>query len=179
MPSRLLFTPTVLISTELFALPPSLRNNCGGSVQIINHEVNVAVIVNVSEGDSSAHARLHQRTLPCDSHFAKRPIAIVFVQQAALAIVFQLRINMAIGYEQINPAVVVIVKELSSPTNVRDTYCGDFSCIRNIRERIMAVIMIERVVLFSKVGSKDVKPAIMIIVSLLSRPCFPARCRSR
>ena len=66
---------------------------------------------------------------------------------------------MTVGDKQIDPTVVVVVKKLRAPTNVRQTHGRDFRCVRKIRKRILAVVMIERVVFVGEVGNEDVELA--------------------
>jgi hypothetical protein len=64
-------------------------------------------------------------------------------EELSLTVVTSLGVSMAVGYKEINPTIIVIVKEFRSPAYIRKTYFGDLRGIGNISERIVAIIVIE------------------------------------
>src|SRR5688572_7492437 len=72
---------------------------------------------------------------------------------------------MTIGNKQIHPAVVVVVEKLRPPANVWQARGRDLRSIRKIRKRILAVVMIERVVLVCEVRNEQVEFSIVIVVA--------------
>src|SRR5262249_18334894 len=117
------------------------------------------------ECDSAARPLLHQRRAELRGDLRKSPVTIVMMQQLALAVMLQLRIDMPVGHEQIDPSVVVVIKEPSSPADIRHAYRGDIRFIRNIREGIVAVVVIERVVIVHEVSFKNVEAPVMIVIA--------------
>src|SRR5947209_2780021 len=87
------------------------------AVEVADDYVNVAVVVYVAEGDATAHALLRERGAELFADLGECAIAVVVVHELALAVVYELRIDVAVGDEQINPAVVVVVEELRPPAD--------------------------------------------------------------
>ena len=69
---------------------------------------------------------------------------------------------MAVDDKQIDPSVVIVIKEFGAPAHVRKTYRGDFSRVRNVGERTSAVVMVERVVVVVEVSYKQVGLSVMV-----------------
>ena len=135
------------------------------AIQIVDDHVDIAIIIYIAEGGSPARVFFRKRSAQLCGHFGKGPVAIVLVNEIALAVAWQLGVDVAVDDKQINPTIVVIVKELGSPTHVRKTYRGDFSSVGNVGERIEAVVMVERVVVVVEIGYEQVEPPVMVVVA--------------
>ena len=66
-----------------------------------------------------------------------------------------LRIDVAVGDKQIQPAIVVKIGESRSPAHIRDRWNRDASSVRNIFEVVVAVVAVEGVVFVGEVGDKN------------------------
>src|SRR5258707_9176503 len=76
-----------------------------------------------------------------------------------------LRIRMAVGDEQIDPAIVVVIKELSPPADVRKAYRGPSRIVGNIGERIATNVAVKDIVFIVEVGNEYIQPAVVVIVT--------------
>ena len=56
------------------------------AVEIVDHEVEAAVVVEVADGEAAADALLHQRRAVARRHLVERAVAAVVVEQLALAV---------------------------------------------------------------------------------------------
>ena len=65
-----------------------------------------------------------------------------------------LRIRVAVGDEQIDPAVVVVIEELSSPADIRKAYRGHSGIVRNIGKRIGTNVTVKHIVFIVEVGNE-------------------------
>src|ERR1700676_3631147 len=72
---------------------------------------------------------------------------------------------MTVYSQQISPTVIVVVKELCPPPDVSQGCPRFFGRIRNISERVMAVVMEKRVVVVIEVCLEDRKPALVVVIS--------------
>src|SRR5258707_10186179 len=71
---------------------------------------------------------------------------------------------MAIYCQKINPTIIVVVKELCPPPDVAEG-CGRlFGRIRNISERVIALVTEKCVVVVIEVRLEDRKPAVVVVV---------------
>ena len=78
--------PMVLIKTELFALPPSFRSNCGGPSRLL---MTTSTSPSLSISPKQLHARyvFRQTEAPkLGADFGERPVAIVMVHEIALLV---------------------------------------------------------------------------------------------
>src|SRR5262245_1219454 len=91
-------------------------------VDWVDHDVSVAVIIEISECAASAGVRFHKRPANLFSDVFKTPIAQVAVENLALTVSdlpFQLinfGINVAVNQEDVEPAIILKVKETAPPT---------------------------------------------------------------
>src|SRR5262245_21553450 len=69
------------------------------AVQVVDYQVNIAVIIQVREGDSPTRPLLHQWFSELRGDFRKSPIAVVAMQQLALAVMLQLGVDVPVGDE--------------------------------------------------------------------------------
>src|SRR5688500_10469694 len=87
------------------------------------------------------------------------------VQQLSLAILAPLRVDMAVSNKQIYPTIVIIVKKLRSPANIRETHLCDLCLERNIGKRIAPIIAIQSVVLVVEISYEEIQLAVMVVVT--------------
>src|SRR5262249_55785737 len=71
---------------------------------------------------------------------------------------------MAICYEKVDPAVIIIVKEFGPPSDIGPD-CSHFGCVRDISEGVVAVIVVESIVFVGKVGLEQIKQTVVVIVA--------------
>src|SRR6202521_6131694 len=76
-----------------------------------------------------------------------------------------LRVGVAVGNEQIDPTVVVVIEKLSSPAYIRKAYRGHSGIVGNIRERIASNVAVKHIVFIVEVGDEYIEPSVMIIVT--------------
>src|SRR5262249_11387150 len=75
---------------EIVSVTAVVSQQLWRAVQVVDYQVNIAVIIHVREGDSSTRPLLHQRRSELRGDFRKSPVAVVTVQQLALVIILQL-----------------------------------------------------------------------------------------
>ena len=97
---------------------------------------------------------------------------IVPVNKIPLKIRLQLWVNMSVRHKQIHPSIVVVVEKLRSPTNIRQTYGGDFRRVRNVSEGVIAIVMIESVVIVIEVSLENVESPVVIVITTVT-PMLP------
>src|SRR5262249_60906161 len=54
------------------------------AVQVVDYQINIAVIIHVREGDSSSRPLLRQRRSELRGHFPNSPVSVATMQQLAL-----------------------------------------------------------------------------------------------
>src|SRR5467141_3760198 len=132
--------------------------------------VDIAVVEDVAESGAAPglQGQFLEACLPGD--FVKRAVAIVAMQQQRLAkprTGFQrvnLRINVAVSNENVEPGVVVHVEESGAPANVRIAGLADAGSPTDVVESLGAHVAIERVGLLLKVRNKEAQtPAVVVI----------------
>ena len=135
------------------------------TIEVVDDDIYIAVIVEVAEYGASANALFQKRRSQLSCNLGKSAVVIVMVYQVALPIGRDLRVDVTVGYKQIGPAVVIIVEEFCSPTDIGKTNGRNFSCIGNVGEGIGPVVMIKSVVVVVEIGYEQIKPPIVIIVA--------------
>src|SRR6266849_205274 len=76
-----------------------------------------------------------------------------------------LRIRMAVGDAQIDPAVIVVIEELSPPADIRNTDRGHSGIVGNIGERIGSNVAVKDIVFIVEGGNEYIEPSVVIIVA--------------
>ena len=72
---------------------------------------------------------------------------------------------MTVDDQQINPAIVVIIKKLRAPTDIRKTNGCYLGRVGNIRKRTFTVIVIESVVVVIEISNKHIQSLVVIVVT--------------
>src|SRR2546421_11096861 len=72
---------------------------------------------------------------------------------------------MTVDYQEIGPAIVVIIEKPGAPANVRQAYRRHFSRVGNIGKRTLAVVVIESIVIIVEVRNEQVEFAVVIIIA--------------
>src|SRR5579863_5418431 len=116
--------------------------------KIFNHNVNSPIIEQVAEGHAPADlGNLNGRTRKF-ADVLKRSIALVQKQEFGLEIFYAsmdaryLRVHVAVGHKEIEPAIVVEVKEAIAPAHVRCGGRGNLRGIGHIGEIHVAIVAI-------------------------------------
>src|SRR3982075_2283667 len=72
---------------------------------------------------------------------------------------------MAIGYQEIQPAVVIHVKKSSAPSNVGIARLADAGGPAHVVETLFSQIAIQRVGLFCEMGDKVAEASAMVVIA--------------
>src|SRR5687768_13860895 len=142
-----------------------VAQHLGWTIEIANHKIDVAIVIDVAESDSATRTLLGQNSAKLGRHFGERTVAIVSMQQARLTIIWKLRIHVPVGHEKIHPTIVVVIKKPCAPTDVRHTGRRHLRSVGKVRKRIRAVVPIQRVVLVGEVGNEKIDFTVVIIIS--------------
>src|SRR6188474_2749808 len=81
---------------------------------------------------------------------------------------------MTVSNEEIDPSIIVVIKEPCAPANVRQAHGGDLGGIRKVRERVLSVVMVERVVFVGKISDEQIKLAVVVAYRDAHRSLFAA-----
>ena len=139
----------------------------GPVVEIGNENIQVAVVVKVEHVGAAADAG----HLGAERDGSERSIATIGKKVIGLGIstaaagAVNLRIHVTVGYQQIEVAIVVKVKEPRAKAHVRppDTPQGRFGA--DIRKGAVALVAIEGIVLVFKMRGEQVGPAVVVVVA--------------
>src|SRR6266480_2669741 len=149
----------------VFGITAIVPQEFRSAVQVVDHNIDIAIIIQIPKCDAAAYTSLQKGAAELKAYFCKGSVTVVLMNEVALAIAWDLRVDMAIGNKQINPTVIVVVEKLGTPTDIRETYSSDIGSVGNIGERIVTIVVEEGVVVVIEVSFEYVQLAIMIIVS--------------
>src|SRR5205809_6521767 len=96
----------------------------GRAVEIVDHDVDVPVLVEVAKSGSARRAGLRQRLPGGCGDFLERAVPEIAIKQLPLTVItpgigaFDLGIDVPVDHEQVQPAVVVVIEEFGSPAHV-------------------------------------------------------------
>src|SRR5258706_4810671 len=76
-----------------------------------------------------------------------------------------LRINVAVGYENVQPGVIIHVKESRAPSNVRIAGLAYAGSPTHVVESLRAHVAIQRIGLLLKVRDEEAKTAAMVVIA--------------
>ena len=146
-----------------------------GSIDGGHQQVLAAAIPEIRRQGRAAHIFPGQRAARFLSDFfelsGRRFVGRQIVKQKRLLGVayaerlpFHLRIHVAVGDENVGPAVIVVIEELHAKTQIGIADGAHARRARKVGELAIAIVVIEIVVIVGKVVLRDVGPAIAIIV---------------
>ena len=141
------------------------------AVEVGDDYIHVAVIVEVGDCESAAHARDLQRRPGLGLGVAEVAVALVHEQVLGLTIararrqLVYLRIDLAVHGNQVEPAIVVEIDERRAPLHPRQRSHGDSRIVRNVAEIVAALVEIEDVVLVGKVRDVERRQAGVFVVA--------------
>ena len=146
--------------------------NLRPAVQIVDDDVEAAVVVDVSGGEAAAHAFLHERLAESGGDLLEGAVAAIAIEQLALAIpgrrahphAVQLRIDMPVDRDEIQPGVVVVVKERVAPSDVGQADGGGARSKRHIGE-VVPVVAVQRVVLLREIGDEQAEASAVVVIA--------------
>ena len=118
---------------------------------IVDDDVNVAVVEEVSEGHTTRGGELG-KTCPLDCGDKGQLACVAMEEQSALfpgcapVLRVDLRIDVAVDHEEIEPAIVVVVEEGCTPAKKGYGRFGDTLLIGGVGEVAFAIVAVKRVV---------------------------------
>ncbi len=141
----------------------------GCVMAIVHKNFYRSIIVKVRSGHAVAVEGRGDAWTSIKGDIFELPVALVPVKYFALpeggveAVRIYLGIDVAIGHEQVRPAVVINVDKQCAPTQKLcvNTHCRD---IGNVGESSVPVVVVERGSLVRKVRPDDVEPAVTVII---------------
>src|SRR5215472_6494262 len=138
---------------------------------IENHNVHVAVIIDVAKSSAASTGQLNLRQPRGRGDVFERAITQVPEQLRRLAISWtagdriHLRIDVPIGDEEIQPPIVVEIDKTGSPFHVEIAWLCRFRSPSEIDEALRAKIAIKVVGLLGEIGDIDTQAPTVIIVA--------------
>src|SRR6266566_276350 len=143
----------------------------GWLADVQQKNVHVASVKNVAESGTATgfHGQFRETGLLRD--FVESSVTIITMHEQRLAKArtgFQsvnLRINVAVGDQNVEPGVVIHVKEGRAPTDVGIAGLADAGGPTDIVKTLRTRVAIERVGLLFKVGRKEAQAAAVVVVA--------------
>ena len=97
------------------------------AVQVVDDDVEAAVVVEVSGREAATDAFFHHRGPELRRDFVERAVAAIVIEQLALTVTrrraefhfVELRVNMAVHGDDVQQPVVVVVEECRTPADER------------------------------------------------------------
>ena len=167
---RLLVVPTSLSVSQCASARRRQREQIGGGVDVVHDDVDVAIVVEIGECRAAAGGRgRHRRTEPLRD-VLEASVAEVAVHDLALLVArlrldpLDLRIDVAIDDEEVEPAVVVEIDEAdapSEPAGVQPDAGGE----RPIVAEALAAVGVQRRGVAGEVGLEEIDGAIAVVVA--------------
>src|ERR1700737_2559014 len=133
----------------------------GGAVVGGNDDVDAAVVVDVADGQAAAEPGLPEDGAGVGGHVYEA-VAGVTDQKHWLAIVKIGIVDLhsveivALGNDEIFPAVIVIVEEASAPARVKHGDAAEAGAEACVDEACVATVLVQGVALVSQVGDEEV-----------------------
>src|SRR5712675_2737222 len=139
-------------------------------VHVDNGDVDVSVVVKIAEGGASAAVGLSDGGPACGADVDETPLAEILVQNLSLLegdvepAGVDLGEDVAVGHEDVGPAVVIEIEETYSPSEIFgvDAQAG---LKDGVVEGAVAVVVVEVSRLVGVVGLYDVEPAIAVVIA--------------
>ena len=129
MPVRFDFVPSNFTLIQLLPEVGSQRSSCGEAVDGVDDDVDVAVVVEVSEGAAAASGGRGDAGAALRGDLFEPSVAQVAVEVLVLGIwgfdvqLFDLGIDVAVAEQNVGPAVVVHVEEAAAPAEILRVTC--------------------------------------------------------
>src|SRR5258708_24049525 len=145
----------------------------GRFANVKQQDVDIAAVEDVTE--SRAATRLQGQVLHSCllRNFIKRAVAMITMQQERLAKAragvqcVNLRIDVAVGNQQVEPRVIVHVKESRAPAYIRIAGLADPGSPTDVVKSLRAHVAIERVRLLFEVRDEKTEPGAVIVIAPL------------
>ena len=117
----------------------------------------------LARGDGQARSRrprhLHEPALEVPEEQHPLPVGGVPVELVGD------RVDVAVGDDEVEPAVVVVIGEGGPPAEERDARTGDARRIADVREEALAVVVVEDVVVVGEVRDVEVVAPVVVVVA--------------
>ena len=115
------------LTTSQLPIGDLVPHDLRAAVEIVGHDIEPAVVVEVANREPPADARFHQGVAEMRRHFLERPVSAVMVEQLALPVsrrgaeldFVELRIDVTVDDDEVEEAVVVVVEERGPPSDIR------------------------------------------------------------
>jgi len=174
-PSRFDLLPMVLIRSQWPGERNLVAQQHRGGIDGGHQQILAATIPEVRRQGRAAHIFPGQRAARFLADFfelsglrfvgrqivkQKRLLGVAYAERLP----FHLRIHVAVGDENVGPAVVVVIEKLHAKTQIGIADGAHARRARKVGELAIAIVVIEIVVIVGKVVLRDVRPAIAIIV---------------
>src|SRR5579875_2514537 len=169
IPLRLLFMPSVRITIQFLLLPPSLRNNVGKSfLLMISTSTSPSLSISANATPrmgflfaKSDHLRDIDKGLALDT-----PQEIGWFGKGIIRVdLSHLGVRVTEGHPDVQPSVVVEIKQLRSPAAVFVTELCQTLQDRYILKSVGTLIFVERLVLFHPVGDQNIHQTIVVVIT--------------
>src|SRR4030095_16904042 len=151
-------------------VPALVAQQGGPGIQVVHDDVDVAVVVQITERASASVIFSHDSRSRLRGNVFEAALAQIAIENAALFVgdmqlaARQLSVDMAIGDENVLPAVVVEIKKADAETEIFavDTQTGRQA---GILKRAVTIIAVQGRDLIGKICADDIEPAVAIVVA--------------
>src|SRR5215467_10283859 len=131
----------------------------------------MTVIEQVSKGCAARRDNIRKTASGGRGNFLK-PRSVQIAKQlrplrirGAPVLLIDCRINMAIGYKQVEQAIIVEIQEACAPSKERYCWRAQPSLVGHVRKTSVALIAIKRVVVVGKTGDVKIQFAVSVVIS--------------
>src|SRR5439155_4149780 len=142
----------------------------GNSAVDTHHNIGIAVIVQVPHREAAGADALLEDLAALFAHIQHFSVAFVVKQNHGLTVRYAAAsqvnevIGVAIGEDQVGPAVVVVIEEFQSPAAEHARHRPNPRLPGHIVKGLVAVIQVEREDLLVYIGNKEFLPSIVVEV---------------
>src|ERR1700680_190996 len=138
----------------------------------IKHEdVHLTIVIHITESCATARRQWQVGQARNRRDILKSAISIISKQEEGLAIrcaaldKVHLRIDVPVGYEDVEPSVIVHIKERSTPSHEGVAGLAYVRGVTDVRETLFAPIPVKRVGFLREICDEDVEQSIMVDIA--------------
>ena len=144
----------------------------GDSVHVADDDVDFAPVEDVAKGSAAAYGDDCESGALDGGDFGEFTVFEVVEQLVALGVagaplgvLVDLGVDVAVGDEEVFPAVVVIVEEAVGKADEGDGWAGDAGAVTDIGEGAGAIVFEDDFVVVGEGGGDDVEVAVVLVVA--------------
>src|SRR5882762_9200486 len=169
--TRTLWAADQLQNNPVVVVLNDVPEQCGCGIDIVRHNVDMAVIEKISESRAASGNDVSQAAAGSGRHFGKLYSIQISKQLRALCpgcapvLPIDTRIDVAVRYNNVEEPVIVKIKKPRSPRKKGNGGVSQAGPIRHIGKVSVAVVPVQRVVVVGKCAYIKINLAVPVVVS--------------